>query len=81
MTPHEPLSAEHVPPGLVDEPVPALAQTGFAVAAGLLLDTFVVRTLVVPACAALFEEGSWWPHPGSAHASAAVEPAQYPRHP
>jgi RND superfamily putative drug exporter len=66
---------------LLFSPVEALAQTGFAVAAGLLLDTFVVRTLVVPACAALFEEGSWWPHPGSAHASAAVEPAQYPRHP
>ncbi|MDO9495410.1 MAG: MMPL family transporter [Nocardioides sp.] len=66
---------------LLFSPVEALAQTGFAVAAGLLLDTFVVRTLVVPACAALFEEGSWWPHPGSAHASAAVEPAHYPRHP
>ena len=47
---------------LLLSPVQALAQTGFAVASGLLLDTFVVRTLVVPACAALFEEHSWWPH-------------------
>lgn len=47
---------------LLFSPVQALTQTGFAVAAGLLLDTFVVRTLVVPACAALFEEHSWWPH-------------------
>lgn len=47
---------------LLFSPVIALAQTGFAVAAGLLLDTFIVRTLVVPACAALFEEHSWWPH-------------------
>ena len=47
---------------LLFSPVEALAQTGFAVAAGLLLDTFIVRTLVVPACAALFEERSWWPH-------------------
>ncbi|HJT95427.1 MAG TPA: MMPL family transporter, partial [Mycobacterium sp.] len=47
---------------LLFSPVEALAQTGFAVAAGLLLDTFIVRTLVVPACAALFEEHSWWPH-------------------
>jgi RND superfamily putative drug exporter len=47
---------------LLFSPVEALAQTGFAVAAGLLLDTFVVRTLVVPACAALFEDRSWWPH-------------------
>ncbi|WP_338037256.1 MMPL family transporter [Nocardioides marinisabuli] len=69
-------------PGLLFSPVDALAQTGFAVAAGLLLDTFVVRTLVVPACAALFEEGSWWPHPRPAHAPAAVEPAPTPpRHP
>jgi putative drug exporter of the RND superfamily len=47
---------------LLFSPVEALTQTGFAVAAGLLLDTFIVRTLVVPACAALFEEHSWWPH-------------------
>jgi RND superfamily putative drug exporter len=47
---------------LLFSPVVALTQTGFAVAAGLLLDTFIVRTLVVPACAALFEEHSWWPH-------------------
>ncbi|MCK5926872.1 MAG: MMPL family transporter [Nocardioides sp.] len=47
---------------LLFSPVEALAQTGFAVAAGLLLDTFVVRTLVVPACAALLEDRSWWPH-------------------
>lgn len=47
---------------LLFSPVEALAQTGFAVAAGLLLDTFVVRTLVIPACAALLEDRSWWPH-------------------
>lgn len=46
---------------LLFSPVVALAQTGFAVAAGLLLDTFVVRTLVVPACAALLGELAWWP--------------------
>lgn len=65
---------------LLFSPVEALAQTGFAVAAGLLLDTFVVRTLVVPACAALFEDRSWWPHrtptaavrPGRAHADEAT---------
>jgi RND superfamily putative drug exporter len=46
---------------LLFSPVIALAQTGFAVAAGLLLDTFVVRTLIVPACAALLEQRTWWP--------------------
>jgi RND superfamily putative drug exporter len=28
---------------------------------GLLLDTFIVRTLVVPACAALLGPWLWWP--------------------
>lgn len=46
---------------LIGSSVHGLAQTGFAVAVGLLLDTFVVRTLVVPACAALLEEHNWWP--------------------
>ncbi len=55
---------------LLFSPVEALAQTGFAVAAGLLLDTFVVRTLVVPACAALLEDRSWWPHRNPAAVSA-----------
>lgn len=46
---------------LLTSPVVTLAQTGFAVAAGLLLDTFVVRSLIVPACAALLEKHNWWP--------------------
>jgi RND superfamily putative drug exporter len=46
---------------LVGSSVHGLAQTGFAVATGLLLDTFIVRTLVVPSCAALLENHNWWP--------------------
>jgi RND superfamily putative drug exporter len=46
---------------LLTSPINALAQIGFAVAAGLLLDTFVVRSMVVPACAALLEDRNWWP--------------------
>ena len=46
---------------LIGSSVHGLAQTGFAVATGLLLDTFVVRTLVVPSCAALLENRNWWP--------------------
>lgn len=47
---------------LLFSPLTNLAQIGFAVAAGLLLDTFVVRSMVVPACAALLEQRNWWPN-------------------
>lgn len=38
-----------------------LVQIGFTIGVGLLLDTFVVRTLVVPAGAALLGPRLWWP--------------------
>jgi RND superfamily putative drug exporter len=38
-----------------------LVQIGFAVAVGVLLDTFVVRTALVPAIAVLLGRWSWWP--------------------
>jgi RND superfamily putative drug exporter len=46
---------------LLTSPIAALTQIGFAVAAGLMLDTLVVRSMVVPACAALLEDRNWWP--------------------
>lgn len=55
--------------------IDALAQNGFAIAAGLLLDTFLVRTLLVPAVAALLGRHNWWPgdlrlpRPGAAAAA------------
>ncbi|MBK4348654.1 MMPL family transporter [Lacisediminihabitans changchengi] len=42
-------------------PVVALAQIGTIVCIGVLLDTLVVRTLLVPALAFLFGERFWWP--------------------
>ena len=42
-------------------PLEQLFQLGFAVAIGILVDTFVVRTLVVPAIALLLGRWSWWP--------------------
>jgi RND superfamily putative drug exporter len=41
--------------------VTTLVQLGFTVGAGLLLDTFVVRTMVVPAFAVLVGPRLWWP--------------------
>ena len=42
-------------------PVVALAQIGTIVCIGVLLDTLVVRTLLVPALAFLLGESFWWP--------------------
>jgi RND superfamily putative drug exporter len=42
--------------------ITSLGQLGFTVGMGLLLDTFIVRTLVVPACAALLGRRLWWPN-------------------
>lgn len=41
--------------------VDTLVQLGFTTGVGLLIDTFVVRTLVVPAAAALAGRRLWWP--------------------
>ncbi len=46
-------------------PLIALTQIGVIVGIGVLLDTLVVRSLVVPALATLLGERFWWPsHPG-----------------
>ena len=42
-------------------PLTALFQLGFTVALGLLVDTFIVRTLMVPSIAFLLGERNWWP--------------------
>ena len=38
-----------------------LAQIGFAVSVGILIDTFVVRTILDPALASFFGKWTWWP--------------------
>ena len=40
---------------------PMVLEIGTAIALGVLIDTFLVRALLVPALAALFGRWSWWP--------------------
>ena len=51
-------------------PLQSLTQMGFATAIGICLDTFVVRTFVVPAVTVLLGGWTWWPS-----ARARVRPA------
>jgi RND superfamily putative drug exporter len=39
----------------------SIVQIGFIIAVGLLLDTFLVRTVTVPAAAVLIGKFNWWP--------------------
>jgi RND superfamily putative drug exporter len=49
-------------------PLRSLQQYGFAVTVGILLDTFVVRSLLVPSIAVMLGRHNWWPS-RRAHAS------------
>ena len=42
-------------------PLLFLAQMAFLVGFGVLLDTFVVRSLVVPAAVSIIGDPVWWP--------------------
>lgn len=47
--------------GLLFSSIGTVAQGGFIIGIGILIDTFVVRTITVPAIAALLGPASWWP--------------------
>jgi RND superfamily putative drug exporter len=47
--------------GMMTAEIAFLAQLGFAVAVGVLIDTFVVRTILDPALATLFGKWTWFP--------------------
>jgi len=52
--------------GLMIGSIAIMIQAGFIIGCGLLLDTFIVRTLTVPAIAVLLREASWWPQRSTA---------------
>jgi RND superfamily putative drug exporter len=47
--------------GLLFASISTLVQAGFVVGVGILLDTFLVRTITVPAVAVLMGRANWWP--------------------
>ncbi|MHB8841592.1 MAG: MMPL family transporter [Candidatus Aquicultor sp.] len=42
-------------------PLQSLFQTGIAVTIGVLIDTFIIRAILVPAIGAVFGDVNWWP--------------------
>jgi RND superfamily putative drug exporter len=46
---------------LLAAPFEGMVQLGFAATMGLLIDTFIVRSLLVPSIAVLAGSASWWP--------------------
>ena len=46
---------------LASASISTLVQSGFVVGVGILLDTFLVRTVTVPAIAVLVGRANWWP--------------------
>ncbi|MCW1958739.1 MAG: RND family transporter, partial [Mycobacterium sp.] len=47
--------------GLMVSSIGTVVQGGFVIGAGILLDTFLVRTVLVPSIATLMGRANWWP--------------------
>ena len=65
--------------GLMVGSVAIMIQAGLIIGFGLLLDTFLVRTLTVPAIATLLREASWWPHRPQRRPKPSPSPQPSPR--
>ena len=48
--------------GLLFASISTMAQVGFVIGMGILLDTFLVRTITVPAIAVAVGQANWWPN-------------------
>ncbi|OBG34969.1 hypothetical protein A5672_22240 [Mycobacterium alsense] len=62
--------------GLLFSSIGTVVQGGFVIGVGILLDTFLVRTITVPALAALVGRANWWPSRGGARRSVSRSPAE-----
>ncbi|MGA9675021.1 MAG: RND family transporter [Mycobacterium sp.] len=47
--------------GLLPASISTMSEAGFIIGIGIVLDTFLVRTITVPALAALIGQANWWP--------------------
>ncbi|OBJ55162.1 hypothetical protein A9W94_20320 [Mycobacterium asiaticum] len=47
--------------GLIGASITTMAQAGFTIGIGIVIDTFLVRTITVPAVAAMLGQKNWWP--------------------
>lgn len=64
--------------GLLFSSIGIVVQGGFVIGVGILLDTFVVRTITVPAVAALVGRANWWPSRVGPPPSVSRAPAEVP---
>ncbi|MCB9440209.1 MAG: RND family transporter [Mycolicibacterium sp.] len=62
--------------GLLFSSIGIVVQGGFVIGVGILLDTFIVRTITVPAIAALLGQANWWPSRRRTARSAPASPPE-----